>query len=60
MTKPHYDGIFKFGDKLSNRLRDEVEGRFFLSLSLRGTEYYSNYRQKWAEVIQTFPVCETT
>lgn len=49
---------WKFGAELSERLRDEMNGRFFLSLSLSETEYYSNYRQKWADVIERFPASE--
>ena len=57
-SRSTYHDLWKHGDELSARLRDEMDGRFFLSLSLIETDYYANYRQKWNDVIQRFPNTE--
>ena len=49
---------WKYGDELAGRLVDEVRERVFLSLSLNEAEYYTNFRQKWVEIIRVIPASE--
>lgn len=44
-----------YSEELEGRLLDELKGKFFLSLNLNETEYYTNFRQKWIEVIKAIP-----
>ena len=57
LTKSHHDiaGIADLGQELSGRLFDEMNGRFFWSLSPLEAELYNTPRKGWEQIVDRFP-----
>ena len=53
-----YEQIWEIGKELDGRLRAEMEGRVFLSLSMEEAKYFENYRQRWGEFLELYPSTE--
>jgi hypothetical protein len=47
--------LYPLGDELQNRLIDEMNGKFFFSLTVEEAEHYNNPRKGWEKIIDRFP-----
>lgn len=54
-----YGDVWRHGGELRGRLRDDLDGKFFLSLNMPEAALYAQPRRGWEEIVKRFPAATT-